>query len=141
MTLGHQSAAALDKRATLTARLRLAPVTAAAASLALLAGCALDACSAGPAPSTTASAPVTIAASPTVSPSASASTSPERVAVPEPDEDHAPDPLAGLSKKRRATFKACMKQTVRPGSSGTCTKLVIKELKAAGFYLVAPPVM
>ena len=134
MTLGHQSAAAPDKRATLTARLRLAPVTAAAASLALLAGCALTPALAGPAPSTTASAPVTIAASPTVSPSASVSTSPSVSPSPSPTKTTPPDPLAGLSKKRRATFKACMKQTVRPGSSGTCTKLVIKELKAAGFY-------
>ena len=134
MTLGHPSAAASAKRATTTTRLRLAPLAAAAASLTLLAGCALTPAVAGPAPSHTPSAGASASASPSVAPSTSVSTSPSATPSPTPTKTTPPDPLAGLSKKRRATFKACMKQTVRPGSSGTCTKLVIKELKAAGFY-------
>ena len=134
MTLGHPSAAASDKRATTKTRLRLAPLAAAAASLTLLAGCALTPAVAGPAPSHTPSAGASASASPSVAPSTSVSTSPSATPSPTPTKTTPPDPLAGLSKKRRATFKACMKQTVRPGSSGTCTKLVLKELKAAGFY-------
>lgn len=44
------------------------------------------------------------------------------------------DPFETLSKKTKAEFRGCIKLTVGPGSSGRCTALVVKKLKAAKLY-------
>lgn len=44
------------------------------------------------------------------------------------------DPLTTLSASAKKEFKGCLTRTVGPNSSGACAKLVIKKLKAAGFY-------
>lgn len=74
-----------------------------------------------PSPSGTPSAST---ATPSPTPTPSASQSPTAPA----------DPLANISKKTRAEFKPCLAKTVAPRSSGTCARLVVKKLKAAGFY-------
>lgn len=118
-------------------RSRIAPLAAAASVLALLAGCALTPAVAGPAaaPAAAASLPAATAsatASTSAFPSVGASTSP--TPSPSPTKTTPPDPLAHVSAARRKTFKPCLSSTLKAGSSGTCVSLLVKELKAAGFY-------
>ena len=49
------------------------------------------------------------------------------------------DPLAGLSRKSRAKFRACLDKRVGAGSAGDCALLATKRLKQAGFYPWAIP--
>ena len=113
----------------ITSRSRRSPRAAAAAAavsaLVLLAGCAITPAAAGPAP-----APSTVATSSAPAPAASATTSPS----PTPTKTTPPDPLAHLSSKKRKAFKSCLGRGVGAGSSGTCTTLLLKELKTAGYY-------
>lgn len=44
------------------------------------------------------------------------------------------DPFDTLSAETKKEFKGCLTKVVGPGSSGKCAALVIKKLKAAGFY-------
>jgi hypothetical protein len=44
------------------------------------------------------------------------------------------DPFDTLSASAKKEFKGCLTKKVGPNSSGKCAKLVIKKLKAAGFY-------
>jgi hypothetical protein len=74
-------------------------------------------------------------ATPSTSPSATTAT-PSPSATPSASQTPAApvDPLAGVSKKTLAEFKPCLKKTVAPYSSGYCARLVVKKLKAAGFF-------
>jgi lipoprotein-anchoring transpeptidase ErfK/SrfK len=49
------------------------------------------------------------------------------------------DPLAGLGRKERAKFRACLDARVGAGSGGTCARLATTRLKQAGFYPWAIP--
>jgi lipoprotein-anchoring transpeptidase ErfK/SrfK len=44
------------------------------------------------------------------------------------------DPFDTLSAETKKEFKGCLTKVIGPGSSGKCAALVIKKLKAAGFY-------
>jgi hypothetical protein len=72
-----------------------------------------------PTPSVAAATP-----SPSPSPSPSASPTPTKPV----------DPFTLLDKKTQKLFKPCITKTVRPNSSGACAALVVKRVKAAGFY-------
>jgi len=104
----------------------------------VLAGCA----TAVPGGSWTGLAPATPAVNgatlgvpqPSVSPSPAAPTTPSPSPTATPTPTKPADPLAGVSAKTRAEFKPCLTKTVRPRSSGACARLVVKKLKAAGFY-------
>lgn len=121
-------------RSGLRAGLVLTALTAGLATV--LAGCATVA----PGGTWTGLAPATPAVNgatfgipdPTASATPSASTVPSPSASPTPTKPA--DPLEGLSKKTRAAFKPCLTKTVTPRSSGTCARLVVKTLKAAGFH-------
>ncbi len=143
MTTGHFSSAPrdTDQHPSPAPRVRTAPLIAVAATLTMLAGCALTPAVAGPgaAPGAGASAASSPAvttpaatASTTATAGVTASTSP--TPSPSPTKTTPPDPLAHLSAARRKAFKPCLSSTLKAGSSGTCVSLLVKELKSAGFY-------
>ena len=43
-------------------------------------------------------------------------------------------PFDSLSAAAKKEFKGCLTKSLGPGSGGKCAKLVVKKLKAAGFY-------
>ncbi|PKQ31095.1 MAG: hypothetical protein CVT62_09105 [Actinobacteria bacterium HGW-Actinobacteria-2] len=93
----------------------------------VLSGCAKTTTSAfgsEPSPQTSTAAPVvTPATVPSTTPSAAPTATPTPV-----------DPFETLSAATKKEFKGCLTKVIGPGSSGKCAALVIKKLKAAGFY-------
>lgn len=88
----------------------------------ILVGCAKSAPGAEPVPLPTLAVATQL-------PSSSPSAAPTPSASPTPV-----DPFDTLSAKAKKEFKGCLTKTVGPGSGGKCAKLVVKKLKAAGFY-------
>lgn len=76
-------------------------------------------------PSPTAAVPslTTITPTPTVPSTPPPTTKPKPV-----------DPFDTLSEKTKKEFKGCLTTVVGPGSAGHCAQLVVKKLKAAGYY-------
>ncbi len=73
---------------------------------------------------------------PTVTPSTIGTPPPAVTPPPRP----APvDPFSTLSPRTRKQFRPCLAKVVGPGSSGRCTTLLLKKLKAAGYYPWAVP--
>jgi len=70
---------------------------------------------------------------PTVTPSTVASPTPTATTTPTPKPKPV-DPFTLLSAKTQKQFRPCLKKVVGPGSSGACTTLLLKKLKAAGYY-------
>ncbi|MFZ0528956.1 MAG: L,D-transpeptidase, partial [Propionicimonas sp.] len=115
-------------------------VLAALAGLVLLSGCAVTPVGSVstarpglmPADGAINPTPVLIAPVPTAT---SATPDPTPTPTPTPTPKPTPvDPFAALSAKAKKEFKGCLKTTVRPGSGGRCARLVVKKLRAAGFY-------
>ncbi|MCE1174399.1 MAG: hypothetical protein LWW77_07300, partial [Propionibacteriales bacterium] len=77
--------------------------------------------------------PTTLGTSP--SPQSNASTpAPSPTPTVTPTQTAPTDPFETLSAETKKEFKGCLTKVVGPGSSGKCAALVIKKLKAAGFY-------
>lgn len=115
-------------------RLRRGVAAVAVSAAVTLTGCARTPLTSGPGPFSDGAATSPVAS---VSPTPSTVLPTVRVPTPTPTPTPKPtpvDPFDALSKKTRAEFKGCLKTTVRPGSSGTCARLVVKKLKAANFY-------
>lgn len=80
--------------------------------------------------------PTTYGVAPSPEPTLTAPSAP--VLTPTPSAPATPakpvDPFDTVSAKTKAEFKGCLPKRIGPNSSGKCAKLVVKKLKAAGYY-------